>query len=67
MKPEFQTVKSGVPQGSVLFLLFIIDMPLFTNVTQVDLYANDSTMHAANKDEKVVEFKLQCGVTGFFC
>ena len=24
-------------------------------------------MHAANKDEKVVEFKLQCGATGFFC
>ena len=34
---------------------------------KVDLYADDSTMHAANKDEKVVEFKLQCGATGFFC
>ena len=37
------------------------------NGTEVDLYADDSTMHAANKDVKLVEIKLQCGATGFFC
>ena len=42
-------------------------MTLFTNGTKVDQYADDSTMHAANKDEKVVVFELQCGATGFFC
>ena len=60
-----------MPQGSVLgpvlFLFFINDMPFFTNGTEVDLYADDSTMYAASKDEKVVEFKLQCVATGFFC
>ena len=36
-------------------------------VANTGRYADDSTMHATNKDEKVVEFKLQCGANGFFC
>ncbi|MCG7876956.1 MAG: reverse transcriptase family protein, partial [Candidatus Thiodiazotropha endolucinida] len=66
---EFQTVKSGVPQGSVLgpvlFLLFINDMPLFTNGTEVDIYADDTTMHSANKHLNTVAVQLQSGTSGF--
>ena len=66
---HMQTVKSGVPQGSVLgpvlFLLFINDLPLLTQETDVDIYADDTTIHAAHKDRKIVETRLQIGASGF--
>ena len=66
---HMQTVKSGVPQGSVLgpvlFLLFINDLPLLTQETGVDIYADDTTIHAAHKDRKTVKTRLQIGALGF--
>ena len=49
-----------------LFLIFINDMPLFINEAYAEVYADDSTVHAANKDTIVVEYKLQNGAVGFW-
>ena len=69
LRSSIQTIKSGVPNGSVLgpvlFLLFVNDMPLFINEAYVDIYADDTTVHASNKDSKIVESKLQVASTDF--
>ena len=40
-------------------------MPLFINEAYAEIYAVDTTVHIADKDEKVVEIKLQSSTTGF--
>ena len=49
-----ETVKYGVPQGSILgpllFLLFINDLPLHTKV-RTDLYADDATLYEINRSK----------------
>lgn len=55
-------IKYGVPQGSILgpllFLLFINDLPLHTNVF-TDLYADDTTLYETNSSKKEIEVQLQ--------
>ena len=69
LKPSFQDVRAGVPQGSVLgpvlFLLFVNDLPLFIDETYLELYADDTTVHYASKNKIVLRSMLQKGSNGF--
>ena len=49
----------------MLFLIFINDLPLFTEGANVDIYADDTTMHVADKDRVKIEKSLQQGANGF--
>ena len=65
-KSAFQTIKAGVPQGSfldpLLFLIYINDMPFFLQKGALDLYADDSILHAADVDIKSIQSTLQNGL-----
>ena len=69
IKTSAQIIKSCVPQGSVLghvkFLLFVNDMHLFIGETDVDKYADDTTVRASDKESKNVERWLQVGTCNF--
>ena len=60
---EFKNISYGVPQGSILgpllFLLFINDLPLYTNNVFTDLYADDTTLYIIGDSMEQIEDNLQ--------
>ena len=60
---DFKHISCGVPQGStlgpLLFLLFINDLPLYTNNVFTDLYADDTTLYDVQDSMEQIENNLQ--------
>ena len=62
-KSDFKHITSGVPQGSILgpplFLLFINNLPLYTNNAFTDLYADDTTLYDVQDSMEQIKNNLQ--------
>ena len=56
---KYQTIKCGVPQGSILgptlFLLYINDIKNISNLLKFIIFADDTNIYFSNENIKVVE------------
>ena len=61
-KSSFKTIRTGVPQGSILgpllFLIYINDIA-FDITSNIDLYADDSTVHKSGSNVNEIQHTLQ--------
>ena len=65
-KSDFKQISYGVPQcsilGPLLFLLFINDLPLYTDNVSTDLYADDTTLYDIQDSVEQIESNLQTAI-----
>ena len=63
IESRMENVLCGVPQGSILgpllFLMFINNLPLYTNNVATDLYADDTTLYMVGETQEYIEQNLQ--------
>ena len=63
LKSDILSIKSGVPQGSILgpllFLLYMNDIASISNTGSTDLYADDTTVCETSNDLRKIQIQLQ--------
>ena len=64
---SFAPISYSVPQGSILgplpFILFVNDLPLSTRL-EIDMYADDSTLHTAGNSINELSTKITTALVG---